>query len=112
MATTTTIARPASTEASTTPTRFTLELEFVQSLSSPQYLLHLSTLSSPTGGRLLSHPPFIAYLKYLLYFTKPEYAKYLSFPGPTLHVLKLLQEEKFREDTSRPDIVMGILGMA
>ncbi|MCJ1480956.1 hypothetical protein MMC06_001112 [Schaereria dolodes] len=82
-------------------TRFELELEFVQSLSSPLYLNYLA--SSPQ--KLLQYPPFIAYLRYLLYFTRPEYVKYLRYPGPTLKALELLQEEGFRKSVLSPETV-------
>ncbi|KAL8719961.1 MAG: hypothetical protein Q9225_003109 [Loekoesia sp. 1 TL-2023] len=80
-------------------TRFELELEFVQSLANPYYLNHLAS------QKLLQDPSFIEYLKYLQYFTRPQYTKYLSYPGPTLKALELLQQEKFRQDILGPDMV-------
>lgn len=100
--------------------RFELELEFVTLLGNPHYLHHLATtpassipLSSfafatsiqgstlnttASTGSLLQQQNFIAYLKYLLYWTHPAYLKYLSYPESTLYCLRLLQEEKFRRD--------------
>ncbi|MCJ1265765.1 hypothetical protein MMC22_005645 [Lobaria immixta] len=80
-------------------TRFELELEFVQSLANPYYMNHLAS------QKLLQDPSFIAYLKYLQYFLRPEYTKYLSYPGPTLKALELLQQERFRQDILSPDTV-------
>jgi mediator of RNA polymerase II transcription subunit 31 len=80
-------------------TRFEIELEFVQTLSSPPYLNHLATLS------YFSSPPFIAYLRYLLYWSTPPYIKYLTYPGPTLRHLELLQTERFRKDILSPEVV-------
>ncbi|KAK3383530.1 SOH1-domain-containing protein [Lasiosphaeria ovina] len=80
-------------------TRFELELEFVQSLGNPQYLNHLATRKFLTDAR------FVAYLKYLLYWARPPYLKYLTYPGPTLKHLQLLQEEKFRENIISPELV-------
>ncbi|KAI4186296.1 MAG: hypothetical protein L6R41_003566 [Letrouitia leprolyta] len=80
-------------------TRFELELEFVQSLANPYYLNHLAS------QKLLQDPAFIEYLKYLQYFTRAEYARYLSYPAPTLKALELLQQEKFRQDILSPDMV-------
>ncbi|KAK0510114.1 hypothetical protein JMJ35_007508 [Cladonia borealis] len=80
-------------------TRFELELEFITLLSSPLYLNHLASL------KLLQSPDFIAYLAYLQYWTRPEYIKYLRYPGPTLKALELLQEERFRREILRPDVV-------
>ncbi|MCJ1255330.1 hypothetical protein MMC24_003146 [Lignoscripta atroalba] len=101
---------PPSALTSTEPlyggyTRFELELEFVQSLSSPLYLNHLASSSQ----KLLQHPPFIAYLRYLLYFTRPEYVKYLRYPGPTLKALELLQEEGFRREILSPETVRRLV---
>jgi len=80
-------------------TRFELELEFVQCLGNPWYLNHLAT------QKLLDNPSFIAYLEYLQYFKEPRYTKYLTYPGPTLKALELLQQEKFRQDILSPDTV-------
>ncbi|KAI9794534.1 MAG: hypothetical protein M1816_004421 [Peltula sp. TS41687] len=79
--------------------RFELELEFVQCLANPMYLNHLAT------QKLLDDPSFIAYLDYLQYFIKPEYARFLTYPGPTLRALELLQQEKFRQEILSPDTV-------
>jgi mediator of RNA polymerase II transcription subunit 31 len=54
---------------------------------------------------LLAHPPFIAYLSYLQYWASPPYTKFLNYPGPTLKHLQLLQNERFREDVLRPEVV-------
>ncbi|TGO74269.1 hypothetical protein BELL_0295g00060 [Botrytis elliptica] len=83
-------------------TRFEIELEFINAISSPYYLMHLASLSS---GTLLSSPTFIAYLKYLQYFTQPPYLKFLSYPGPSLKHLELLQNENFRRDCLSIDII-------
>ncbi|KAI4248546.1 MAG: hypothetical protein L6R40_001108 [Gallowayella cf. fulva] len=80
-------------------TRFELELEFVQALANPFYLNHLAS------QKLLHDPSFIQYLKYLQYFTQPTYTRYLSYPGPTLKALALLQQERFRQDILSPDVV-------
>lgn len=55
--------------------------------------------------KLFQDPSFVAYLKYLQYFAKPEYTKYLLYPGPTLKALELLQQERFRQDILSPEIV-------
>lgn len=79
--------------------RHLLPLKFVQSLANPYYLNHLAS------QKLLQDPSFVAYLNYLQYFAKPEYARYLSYPGPTLKALELLQQEKFRQDILSPETV-------
>ncbi|KAL8689645.1 MAG: hypothetical protein Q9218_004731 [Villophora microphyllina] len=80
-------------------TRFELELEFVQALANPYYLNHLAS------QKLLQDSCFVEYLNYLQYFNKPEYIRYLSYPGPTLKALELLQQEKFRQDILSPEVV-------
>ncbi|KXJ94006.1 SOH1-domain-containing protein [Microdochium bolleyi] len=78
--------------------RFEIELEFVQSLANPFYLNDLAS------QKLLSDPAFVAYLEYLRYWTRPPYLKYLTYPGPTLKHLELLQQEKFRQDIISPEL--------
>ncbi|KAL7913483.1 mediator of RNA polymerase II transcription subunit 31 [Trichoderma velutinum] len=83
--------------------RFEIELEFVQSLANPYYLNHLAS------QKLLTQPAFIAYLDYLQYWSKPPYLKYLTYPGPTLRHLQLLQQERFRQDIMSPDLVQRLV---
>eukprot|EP00914_Ancora_sagittata_P010144 GHVO01019524.1.p1 GENE.GHVO01019524.1~~GHVO01019524.1.p1 ORF type:complete len:122 (-),score=9.21 GHVO01019524.1:164-529(-) len=73
--------------------RFTLELEFVQSLSNPEYLHALAQ------KELFSEPAFINYLSYLRYWKKPEYGQFLTFPQ-CLRMLDALQNPDFREKLS------------
>jgi mediator of RNA polymerase II transcription subunit 31 len=47
----------------------------------------------------------VAYLSYLQYWSHPPYLKYLTYPGPTLKHLELLQQERFRQDILNPEIV-------
>ncbi|OCK76701.1 mediator of RNA polymerase II transcription subunit 31 [Lepidopterella palustris CBS 459.81] len=84
-------------------TRFELEVEFVQCLANPAYLNHLAT------QKLLDKAEFIAYLNYLQYFSQPKYAKYLTYPGPTLRALELLQQEQFRKDILMPGLVHAMM---
>ena len=70
--------------------RFIQDLEFVQCLSNPNYLKFLSS------SGYFDDEEFINYLKYLLYFKKPEYMKYLTY-GNCLLFLDLLQYKEFRE---------------
>jgi mediator of RNA polymerase II transcription subunit 31 len=71
----------------------------VQSLANPFYLNHLAS------QKLLTDPAFVAYLAYLQYWSKPPYLKYLTYPGPTLKHLELLQQERFRLDIISPELV-------
>ncbi len=114
--------------------RFTLELEFVLSLSNPYYLSHLAltyphllnppkdpnpsstnTSSKPSNSTSQPEPEsdatkFASYLSYLYsYWRKPEYARFLTHPGATLRNLELLQQEQFRRDIIRPDVIEKLL---
>jgi len=73
--------------------RFQVELEFVQCLANPNYLLFLAQRG------FLKDATFINYLKYLQYWQEPQYVKYLKYPF-CLHFLQLLQHETFREKCS------------
>lgn len=115
---------------SLTNPRFTLELEFVLSLANPYYLSHLaisfpnllgtSTVdekgddpasdeaSSSASGK--EARAFQAYLAYLYsYWKTPEYAQFLTHPGATLRALRLLQEDSFRRDIIRPEVIESLL---
>jgi mediator of RNA polymerase II transcription subunit 31 len=103
--------------------RFTLELEFVLSLSNPYYLSHLASVyphllnppasdstSSSTTAPDSDASRFAAYLAYLYtYWRTPQYSKYLSHPGAVLRSLELLQQERFRKDIIRPDVIARLL---
>ncbi|XP_055638496.1 mediator of RNA polymerase II transcription subunit 31 isoform X2 [Toxorhynchites rutilus septentrionalis] len=71
--------------------RFQVELEFVQCLANPNYLHFLAQRG------FFKDNAFINYLKYLLYWKEPEYAKYLKYPM-CLYFLDLLQYEHFRRE--------------
>jgi mediator of RNA polymerase II transcription subunit 31 len=116
---------------SLTNPRFTLELEFVLSLANPYYLSHLAisfpnllgtstvdekgdedsdeaALSTSASGK--EARAFQAYLAYLYsYWKTPEYAQFLTHPGATLRALRLLQEESFRRDIIRPQVIESLL---
>jgi mediator of RNA polymerase II transcription subunit 31 len=103
--------------------RFTLELEFVLSLSNPYYLSHLALVyphllnppaSDPANTSTASQDSdasrFAAYLAYLYdYWRTPQYSKYLSHPGAVLRSLEQLQQERFRKDIIRPDVIAKLL---
>ncbi|PWY86514.1 mediator of RNA polymerase II transcription subunit 31 [Aspergillus sclerotioniger CBS 115572] len=105
--------------------RFTLELEFVSSLANPYYLSHLAVTYPNLLGINKSGDDsdvnnesvdpdaktFAAYLAYLYsYWKTPEYAQFLTHPGATLRALRLLQEETFRRDIIRPDVIEMLAG--
>ncbi|KAG0682097.1 suppressor of hpr1 [Pichia californica] len=71
------------------PTRWEIELEFVQSLANTQYLTYLAQLG------YLKDETFLNYLNYLNYWKDPKFSKFLVYPN-CLHILSLLQFESFR----------------
>jgi mediator of RNA polymerase II transcription subunit 31 len=58
-------------------TRFETELEFVQCLANPHYLASLATQG------LLAQPNFVAYLKYLTYWSDPSkgFSRFIVYVG-------------------------------
>lgn len=59
--------------------------------------------------KLYDEPAFVAYLDYLQYFARPEYAKFLTYPLPTLRALRLLQQERFRNDVLMPETIAKLM---
>ncbi|KAJ4313939.1 Mediator of RNA polymerase II transcription subunit 31 [Neodidymelliopsis sp. IMI 364377] len=102
------MAAPAPRDTADVPrtggyTRFELELEFVQCLANPVYLNFLAT------QKMYEKADFVAYLGYLQYFQRPEYAKFLHHPGPTLRALELLQQERFRREILNPGLMNRLI---
>lgn len=76
--------------------RFTIELEFLSSLSSPPYLTYLHSL-----GHFQS-PSFIRYLAYLHQtWSQPKYVKYLRYPNAILLCKALVDSPGFRDTIGR-----------
>jgi mediator of RNA polymerase II transcription subunit 31 len=113
--------------ATLTNPRFTLELEFVSSLANPYYLSHLAVNYPNLLGISRSREEsdvndddsdpdtkaFAAYLAYLYsYWKTPEYSQFLTHPGATLRALRLLQEDTFRRDIIRPQVIEGLAGVS
>lgn len=69
----------------------------MQALGNPQYVFWLAT--DETMG-IVNDPDFVAYVKYLQYWKRPEYSKYLLYPGTSLRMLDLLEQEDFRKAMS------------
>jgi mediator of RNA polymerase II transcription subunit 31 len=101
--------------------RFEADLEFVQSLSNPQYLnciyLIVQFLTSVLAqSKYFEDEAFMNYLAYLEYFRNREYAKFITYPLPLstqltayrypacLHILTLLKQGEFRDAITRGDI--------
>ncbi|KAG8092593.1 hypothetical protein GUJ93_ZPchr0012g20829 [Zizania palustris] len=75
--------------------RFLLELEFIQCLANPIYIHYLAQ------NRYFEDEAFIGYLKYLMYWQRPEYIKYIMYPH-CLFFLELLQNANFRNAMAHP----------
>jgi len=75
--------------------RFLLELEFVQLLANPTYIHHLAQ------NRYFDDEAFVGYLSYLLYWKRPEYAKYVMYPH-AFFFLDMLQNSQFRAAMAHP----------
>lgn len=84
------------------PTRWEVELEFVQSLANIQYVNYLAQ------NDYLSDPTFIEYLKYLNYWKDAKFAKYVVYPN-CLHILTLLQNEEFRTSIVNPGFMNTLM---
>ena len=80
-------------------TNFKKDLEFVCCLANPEYLNSLAIQG------YFDDEKFIRYLKYLLYFKRPEYVKYILFPH-CLFFLEKLQNDKFRDSMKDYNFVM------
>lgn len=76
---------PVVEETPSLPTRFEVELEFVQSLANIPYVTYLLTQQQ----QLWKDPKFKNYLKYLEYWCEPPYALCIVYPN-CLFVLKLI----------------------
>lgn len=78
--------------------RLRLELEFVQGLASPRYVHFLAQAGYLADAR------FVAYLSYLEYWRRPEYACLLRYPH-CLAVLEMLRDAQFRQYVARADVM-------
>lgn len=74
------------------------------SISDPEPEPEPESESAPDASK------FASYLRYLYdYWRKPEYARFLTYPAATLRNLELLQQEQFRRDIIRPDVIDQLL---
>lgn len=80
------------------PTRWEIELEFVQSLANIQYLNYLGQ------SGFFKDEKFLNYLNYLNYWKDPNYSKFLVYPN-CLHILTLLQNSQFRDSINDQNFI-------
>lgn len=52
-------------------------------------------------NRYLEDDTFVRFLKYLLYWKRPEYAQFIIYPH-SLHILEFLQLPEFRKAIANP----------
>ncbi|AMD19817.1 HCL334Wp [Eremothecium sinecaudum] len=83
------------------PSRFEVELEFVQALANIPYVTHLLT-----QHQLWQDPKFKEYLKYLEYWCESPYVQYIVYPN-SLFVLKLLNGFLEKAETNEDGILEG-----
>lgn len=84
--------------------RFQQELEFVLCLANPRYIYSLAQRN------YFGDPNFINFLKYLLYWCRPEYAKFIRYPQ-ALQFLKYLQDPDFRKYITNFNNILHIEGI-
>lgn len=84
------------------PTRWEVELEFLQCLANPMYVHYLAQ------NKYLERPEFVRYLEYLEYWRKPEYARFIVYPN-CLHMLSLLKQPLFRQDICKIEVAQRIM---
>jgi mediator of RNA polymerase II transcription subunit 31 len=86
---------PPELEGVTDKDRFELELEFVSALANPRYVHHLAKEGFLRDSR------FVAFLRYLSYWERPEYAKFILYPH-ALRFRRELEREEFRRAMENP----------
>eukprot|EP00002_Diphylleia_rotans_P019959 TRINITY_DN3865_c0_g1_i1.p1 TRINITY_DN3865_c0_g1~~TRINITY_DN3865_c0_g1_i1.p1 ORF type:complete len:140 (-),score=31.40 TRINITY_DN3865_c0_g1_i1:146-565(-) len=95
------ISFPSKVDLNDDETRFTVELEFVQSLAHAPYLRFLAE------NGYFNNPSFLNYLHYLLYWKDPQYVKYINRPY-CLFYLGRLQDKVFREQCTNPQFIQEL----
>lgn len=76
--------------------RFTIELEFLSSLASPSYLVHLHSQG------YFQQASFIRYLAYLHQtWSQPKYIRYLRYPYAIVMCQALVENPEFRNIVAR-----------
>ncbi|EDO15250.1 hypothetical protein Kpol_461p3 [Vanderwaltozyma polyspora DSM 70294] len=92
------------------PTRFEVELEFVQSLANIPYVTYLltqNTSKNQQGTQIYKDPKFKNYLKYLEYWCEPPYSQCIVYPN-ALFVLKLINGFMDKAVVNEDGILEGV----
>lgn len=84
------------------PTRWEVELEFVQGLANPKYVHFLAQ------QKYLEDPDFLRYLEYLEYWSEPPNVKYIVYPNCLL-MLKLLKKPEFRQEIAKIEVAQMLM---
>ena len=82
--------------------RFCTELEVLHSLANPSYLNFLAISGYLQDAR------FLAFLKYLQYWKKENYRKYILYPIVLEILDMLLSSEEFRENLKDKNIIQEL----
>lgn len=79
------------------PTRWEVELEFVQGLANPMYVNFLAQ------QKFLEDPDFLRYLDYLDYWRHMPHVKFIAYPNCLL-MLTLLKQPLFRAEIAKVEV--------
>lgn len=72
--------------------RLLVELEFVQSLCNMSYLHYLAS------NGYFEDEQFLAFLRYLRYWKRPEYLRHLLFPQALFFLDMIIDDPQFRKE--------------
>lgn len=89
--------------------RFITELEFVQLLANPAYLncmgIQKLTHLDLAQFKYFENPAFLNYCKYLGYWKKPEYSKFIVYPHALYFLDQINESEVFREECKKREYI-------
>lgn len=92
----------AMSEEGPPPTRWEVELEFVQGLANPKYVHFLAQ------QKYLEDPDFLRYLEYLEYWREMPHVKYIVYPNCLL-MLTLLKQPEFRREIAKAEVAQVVM---
>jgi len=84
------------------PTRWEVELEFVQGLANPMYVHFLAQ------QKYLENEDFLRYLEYLEYWRELPHLQFIVYPN-CLTMLTLLKQPEFRREIARAEVAQLIM---
>lgn len=84
------------------PTRWEVELEFVQGLANPMYVHFLAQ------QKYFEDPNFVRYIEYLDYWRQPPHVKYIAYPNCLL-MLTMLKQPLFRLEIAKFEVAKMLM---